>query len=196
MRAILVAKDGLDPIQVQRRAGPVDQRLEDLLHLPAGAEQQIPAVLHLKHGVLILKPALFLFCQIQRKTQAGTINPTLTELAQSPCSLLLRQGVCDLGQADGVAYGSEAVLVFSKFDPRLVRLRCHIFVPVQDHLRAEGRMPAHLDRHMPPVGVQDMKGIMIHVGPGFFGRQVAELTGPRLLRFPNQRWRLGYQHQK
>jgi hypothetical protein len=43
VRAILVARDGLDPIQVQRRAGPVDQRLEDFLHLAAGVEQQIPA---------------------------------------------------------------------------------------------------------------------------------------------------------
>jgi hypothetical protein len=38
MRATLVSKDGLDPIQVQRRTGPVDQCLEDFLHLAAGAE--------------------------------------------------------------------------------------------------------------------------------------------------------------
>ena len=81
MRAVLVAKDSLDAIQVQRRARPINQRLENLVHLPAGTEPQIPAVFQLKHRVLILKPALFLLCQVQRKTQAGTVNPTLTELA-------------------------------------------------------------------------------------------------------------------
>jgi hypothetical protein len=130
MRAVLVAEDGLDPIQVQWRACPVNQRLENLIHLPAGTEPQIPAVLHLKHRVLILKPALFLLCQVQRKIQTGTVNPTLTELAQAPCSLFFRQGVCDLRQACCVADRSEAILLFGKLDPGFLRLRRHIFVTI------------------------------------------------------------------
>jgi len=59
--------------------------------------------------------------QVQRRAvQADAINPTLTESAQAPCRLFFRQGVCDLGQAGCVAYRSEAVLVFRKFDSRLV----------------------------------------------------------------------------
>jgi hypothetical protein len=38
--------------------------LKDLFHLPAGAEQQIAAVLHLKDRVLVLKRALFLLLEV------------------------------------------------------------------------------------------------------------------------------------
>jgi hypothetical protein len=77
---------------------PVNQCLKNFLHLPAGTEPQIPAVLYLKHGVLILKGALLLFFQVQHETQAGIVDPTFPELAQSPCSLFFRQGICDLRQ--------------------------------------------------------------------------------------------------
>jgi len=72
VRAVLVAEDGLDAVQIQGRAGPVNHGLENLHPLPAGAEQQIPAVLHLEHRALILKRALFLLFQVQLYEQGRT----------------------------------------------------------------------------------------------------------------------------
>jgi len=45
MGPVLVAKDRLDPVEVQRRSRPVNQRLEYLLHAMAEMKQQVPAVL-------------------------------------------------------------------------------------------------------------------------------------------------------
>jgi hypothetical protein len=42
MGPVLVAKDRLDPVQVQGRSRPANQRLEDLLHAMAGMKQQVP----------------------------------------------------------------------------------------------------------------------------------------------------------
>ena len=77
--------------------------------------------LHLKHRVLILKSALSCSARVQRKTQTGTVNPTLTELAQAPCGLFFRQCICDLGQVCCVAHRSEAILLLGKFDSGSLR---------------------------------------------------------------------------
>ena len=191
VRAMLIAEDGLDTVQIQGRPRPIDQRLENLIHLAAGAEPQIPAVFHLKHRILILKGALLLFFQVQGKTQAGVVDPALPELTQSPCSLFFRQGICDLRQVRGVARSSEAVLLFGKFHSGFLCLRCYKFVPIEDHLRAEGWMAAHFDSDVPPVWVPNMKGIMIHVRPRIFRRQLAEFSAGRRSCFPHQRRRLG-----
>ncbi|HUE02817.1 MAG TPA: hypothetical protein VMR62_24840 [Bryobacteraceae bacterium] len=107
MRAVLVAKDGLNSIQVQRRACPVNQRPEYLVRLPAGTEPQIPTVLHLEQRVLILKPALFLLRQIQRKTQTGAVNAnvyhprTMTEItAQDGMTECCPEILCVVSQGE------------------------------------------------------------------------------------------------
>jgi hypothetical protein len=93
-----------------------------------------------------MKSALFLFVQIQSKAETGGINPTLTELAQTPCSLVLRQGICDLRQLRGIVDCSKAVVLFSEADSGFLRLTSHVFVTVQHYLRPERRMTAHFDR--------------------------------------------------
>src|SRR5688500_5708217 len=89
---LFVAEDRLDAVQIQWPAGPVNQRMEYLVHLSARSERQIPAVLHLVDRILVTKGAPLLLFQIQRKAEAGGINPTLAELAQAPCSPLCGQG--------------------------------------------------------------------------------------------------------
>ena len=196
VRATLVAEDRLDTIQIQWSARPVDQRLEDLVHLPARVEQQVAAVFDLEHGVLVMKGASLLLFQIESKTEAGGINPTLAELEQAPCNLVPRQGICDFCQVCGVGDRSKAVVLFAEVDGSFLRLTGHILVTVQHHLCPEGRVPAHLDGEVPPVRVQDMKRVMIDVGPGLFGRQLAELAGTSHLRIPNQRRSLRHQNQE
>jgi hypothetical protein len=61
---MLVAQDGLDGLQVQRRAAAINQSLEYLLHLPADFEQQVPTILDLEVRVLVSEPALLLLLQI------------------------------------------------------------------------------------------------------------------------------------
>src|SRR5216684_506706 len=107
-----------------------------------------------------MKGAPLLLFQVQSKTEAGGINPTLTELEQAPCSLVPRQGICDFRQVRGVSDGSKAVVPLGEIYCGLLRRTSHVFVTVQHHLCAEWRMPAHLDRQVTPVRVQDMKRIM------------------------------------
>jgi hypothetical protein len=63
----LVSQDGLDGLEVKRRTAAVNQRLKDLLHGSAHFENQIPAVLDLIVGVLVLKPAPLLFLSVERE---------------------------------------------------------------------------------------------------------------------------------
>src|SRR5271167_3829472 len=74
------------------------------------------AVFDLEQGVLVLKGASLLLFQIESKTEAGGINPTLAELEQAPCNLVPRQGICDLRQARGVGDSSKAVVLLEEAD--------------------------------------------------------------------------------
>src|SRR6202030_3817268 len=75
--ALPVTEDRPDAVQVKWRSGAVNQRLEYLLHLPAGGEQQVAAVLHLVDRVLVMKGAPLLLLRIQSKTETGGINAAL-----------------------------------------------------------------------------------------------------------------------
>ena len=77
--AARVAHDGFDCLYVQQHAAAVNQRLKDLIHVPADFENQVAAVLELIVEVLVMKPAPLLFLGVERKAQAGGINPTLAE---------------------------------------------------------------------------------------------------------------------
>jgi hypothetical protein len=81
----------------------------------------------------------------------------VADLAQSPYSRILRQGICDPGQARGVGDRGEAVADLGECYPRRGGLPGHVLVAVEDDLRAERRMPRHLDRHMTPLRVDDVE---------------------------------------
>src|SRR3984893_4113697 len=51
-------QDGLDLFHIQGTPASIDQSLKHLFHQPALGEHQIPTVLDLIDGILILKPAL------------------------------------------------------------------------------------------------------------------------------------------
>jgi hypothetical protein len=84
-------------------------------------------------------------------------------LVQAPYSRLGRQGVCDSRQACGVRDIGKAVPVLGKPDSVLLGLTGDILVAVQDDLGAEGRMPRHLNRDVPPFAVQNVKAVVLHV---------------------------------
>src|SRR5208337_1728591 len=139
------------------------QGLEDLLHASANHKDQISAILHLVIGKVIPKPAALLFFKIERKTQAGAVNTPLTDLKQSPYSPLLGQGLCDLCEAGCVANCSKTVAVLDEPDARLAGLAGDVFMAIQDHLGGERRMPADLDGDMPPITVENVERVVVHI---------------------------------
>src|SRR5689334_10927315 len=155
--------------------------------MSAQLENQVATVFDLIAGVLIAKPAALLLVEVERKAQAS-VDPTLADLVQPPYSPGLGQGVCDLRQACGVGDMSKTVSFLGKANSCLVRLAGYVLVPVQDHLHGEGRMPADLDGDMAPLGIEDMEGVVVHVGHGVFA---FEMMGPGDL--PNRG--LGATHQ-
>src|SRR5438093_1981117 len=60
-------------------------------------------------------------------------------------------------------YLRQAVSLFRELNSSLPCLACHIFVAVEDHLGWKRRMAADLYRDVAPIGIQDMKRVMIHV---------------------------------
>src|SRR2546421_11564288 len=84
----LVTQNRLDPFQIQPRAASINQRLKNQLHLVTDLENEVAAVFHLIIGVLVTEAASIPFLGIQSKAEAGAVNPTLADLAQSPYSRL------------------------------------------------------------------------------------------------------------
>src|ERR1700751_3519210 len=150
-RAASVSQDRLDRLQVQWGAAAVDQRLKHLIEMPADLKDQVATVFDLIAGVLIAEPAALLLVEVEREAQT-TVDPTLADLAQSPYSPGLGQGVCDLRQACGVGDGGKAVPFLGKAEARPARLAGDVFVAVQHPLGGERRMPADLDRQMAQSG--------------------------------------------
>src|ERR1700747_567079 len=150
-RAATVSQDRPDRLEVQWCAAAVDQRLKHLVQMPAQLEDQVATVFDLIAGVLIAEPPALLLVEVEREAQAA-VDPTLADLAQSPYSPRLGQGVCDLRQACGVGDRRKAVSFLVKAEACLARLTGDVFVAVQHQLRGERRMPADLDRQVAPVG--------------------------------------------
>jgi hypothetical protein len=59
---------------------------------------------------------------------------------------------------------SKAIALFCKADFGFLRLTRYIFMPVQDHLSGERRMTTDLDGDVPPLGIEDMKRVVVYIG--------------------------------
>jgi hypothetical protein len=163
VRPVFGAEDGAHRGHVQAGAGPVHDAVEQVLHLRAGAEQQVAAVLHLVDRVGVAEPGPALLINVQGEAQTRGIDPPVADLAQAPYSRGLRQGICDLGQARRVGDRGEAVAVLAEGYPRPARLAGHPLMAVEDHLCGKRRMPRHLDRHVTPLRVQEVKRVVVDV---------------------------------
>src|SRR6266478_4270018 len=163
-RAMPVSEDRLDGLQIQGSAAAISEGLKHLVHAHAHLEDQVSTVFDLIVGVLVTEPAALLLVEVEREAYT-VVNPTLADLAQSPYSPGLGQGICDLGQTCGVRDSSKAVSLLGEGDARLARLAGNVVMAVQDHLGREGRMPADLDGQMAPVRVEDVKRVVVHIEP-------------------------------
>src|SRR5439155_21149809 len=105
-RAMLVSKDRLDGLQVQWSTAAVNEGLKHLVHAPAHLEDQVSTVFDLIVGILVTEPAALLLVEVDREAQSP-VNPTLADLAQSPYSPVVGQGVCDLRQTCGIRDSSK-----------------------------------------------------------------------------------------
>ena len=162
-RARLGAKQRDHLADIQPGPRPVHHGVKDVLHLPAAGKQQVAAVLDLVDRVGVDEAGPLLIGQVQAEDQAGGVDPPVNDLAQPPCSRILRQGVCDLSQAGRIRGSGKAVALLDKADPGHLGRDRHILVAVEDHLRAEGRVPGHLDHQVPPLGVHDVEAVVIDV---------------------------------
>src|SRR6201997_754733 len=103
------AENGADPGHVQPGAGPVHHRVEDPPHPVSVGEDQVAAVLALIDGEPVAESTAVLLVEVEPETQARGIDPPLADLAQPPYSRILRQGICDPGQACRVGDAGETV---------------------------------------------------------------------------------------
>src|SRR4029077_11697273 len=170
-RTMLVSEDGFDGLEIEWGPAAVDERLKHLFHVPAHLKDQVATVFDLIVGVLIMEPATLLFVEVEGEAHTG-VNPTIADLAQSPYSPVLGQGVCDLRQTCGVRDRRKAVSFLGEGDARLARLAGNVFMTVQDHLGREGRMPANLDGQMAPVRIEYMKRVVVDIGHRLFSFDV------------------------
>ena len=138
--------------------------VEHPVHVTAVGKQQVTGVFGLVDRVGVGEAGPPLVGQVQAEDQARGVDPPVDDLAQAPCSRILRQGVCDLGQAGRIRGTSKAVALLGEGDPGRLGCDRHILMAVQDDLRGERRMAGHLDHQVPPPGVHDVEAVMIHEG--------------------------------
>src|SRR5262249_41107790 len=122
MRAMRETEDGLDLLQIQRRAGTVDKLLVHLVHRCSTQEQEVATEFQLKHRVLVGKADALLFLMGEPKAKAGRVDPSLAKFAQATDDVVLMQSrrqTVDRGaqrnrgrrsDRDEGATGSDAVL--------------------------------------------------------------------------------------
>src|SRR5258706_15764372 len=108
-----------------------------MVHVRADLEDQVSTVFDLIAGVLITEPAALLLVEVEREAHTA-VNPTLADLAQSPYSPVLGQGLCDLRQAGGVRDSSKTVSLLGEGDSRLACLAGNVLMAVQDQLGRKG----------------------------------------------------------
>ena len=161
----LEPEQGPDRRDVQPGPGPVQDPVEQGLHLRPGSEQQVPGVLGLVDGVGVAEPAAFLLLEVQPEAQAGGVDPPVADLAQAPYSRLPRPGICDPGQALRIRYLSKTVPLLGKADALALRGDGDVLVAVEHHLRAERRVPGHLDGQVPERRVHDVEAVVVDVLP-------------------------------
>jgi len=58
----------------------------------------------------------------------------------------------------------KTVALLGEADSSLAGLTGHLLMTVQDHLGGERRMSADLDGDVPPLGVEGMKRVVVHIG--------------------------------
>jgi len=104
-------------------------RVKYPVQLTAIPEDQVPGVFDLVDRVGVAEPAAFLLVQVQAEAQARRIDPPVADLAQAPYSRVLRQGVCDPGQALRIRDTSKTVPLLDKPDPLALRSDRDILVP-------------------------------------------------------------------
>jgi len=161
--ARLVAKDGLQGLYVKRSTAALNEAMKNLIHRMAAPEEKIAAILCLKDRIGVVKTASLLFFEVQREAKARRVNPALADPDQAPYRAWSSHGLCDSGQACGAHYMGKTVGVFCKAYTFFAGLAGYILVPVQDDLCPEGRMAAQLDDNMPPLGIDNVKGVMVDV---------------------------------
>src|SRR6266436_4273122 len=175
---MLASEDGFDGLEIEWGTAAVDERLKHLFHVPAHLKDQVATVFDLIVGVVIMEPATLLFVEVEGEAHTG-VNPTLADLAQSPYSPVLGQGVCDLRQTCGVRDRRKAVSFLGEGDARLARLAGNVFMTVQDHLGREGRMPADLDGQMAPVRIEEVKRVVVDIGHRLLSFDVLDVVRGR-----------------
>src|ERR1700730_6158124 len=160
---MLVSEDGFDGLEIEWGTAAVDERLETLV--PCARPPQRPGCDCIRSDSWSTDngPAALLLVEVEGEAHTG-VNPTLADLAQSPYSPLFGQGLCDLRQAGGVRDSSKTVSLLGEGDSRLACLAGNVLMAVQDHLGRKGGMTADLDGQMAPVGVEDMKRVVVDIG--------------------------------
>lgn len=190
------SQDGPKLLYVQLRARPVDHPLKYLFQFAPSGKEQVARILPLVDGVSIPEAGLLLCGQIQRKTETGRVDPTLTDPAQPPYDALSEQGVCDFCQACSVGNLGETVSILAKSNPFPYRFSGDILMAVQDNLSRKRGMTAHLDGQMSSLGVNDVERIVVHVRQGRFPCDVLDGAALPSLDLPDRSRRPAHQDEE
>jgi len=198
MRPVFVTEDGLQPGYVEVPTCSVDESLEERVQGRAASEEQIATILEtildLIGGIAVMKSRALLLIDVEGETQASGQNPTVTDFGHPPYSAFAAQGICELVQGLNRT-PHKAVTLPLRGDSLLASLSVDPFVTVEHDLYTKRWVTTHLDCDVAPVGIDDVKVVVVDVGPRSPALQVRH-TFVAALDLPDQAGRFGYEYQE
>jgi hypothetical protein len=124
------------------------------IRCPVG-EDQVAAVLELIDRETVDEPAAPLLVEVEREAQTRGIDPGPADLAQPPTAASRDKASAVRARPAGLATAVKQLPALVNAIPAAWAWRAHVLVSVEDDLRAERRLPRHLDGHMPPNRVDE-----------------------------------------
>ena len=160
----LVAENSFERPYVERGAGAVDHAVEDLVHRASTREEKVAAIFSLVDRVAVVETASFLLGHIQGETEARGVNPTLADLDHAPYTAGGCHGLCDTGQACGAGNIGKTIALFCKGYIAAYCLTRHVLVAIEHDRGVKRRVGAKIDGKMAPLGIHDVKRVVVDVG--------------------------------
>ena len=156
-------------------------------------EDQVAAALELVDRETVDDPAAPLPVEIEREAQTRGIDPGPADLAQPPTAASGDRASAVRARSAGLATAVKQLPALVNAIAAAWAWRAHVLVSVEDYLRAERRLPRHLDGHVPHAGSMRAERLVIDVLGSPF--DVDDATSRRPFHRPHRRRGLGDEHQ-
>ena len=150
----------------------------------------------MEHRIVIRKAAALTFFVGEHEAQTSRINPLLADLAQTCDGRILIQARRQSVDFREITAIDEAIAVLDDSGAFACSCSLYPFVTIDDNLCAKWWIAANSNRDMTPFSIDQMKVVMLDIGPLLAMVQVRDLPLRVALDFPYGCGSISCDHQE